>query len=372
MGQENFLQSEPVSIVIPVYNGEQFLARCLNSVISQSYQNLDIIVVNDGSTDDTLTISESFRQRDARIHVISQKNGGLSAARNAGLDQANGKYVYFLDCDDWIEPTLISRAVREMHEKSCELVAFSLAEFYEDEQKSNLWQLEDRVVSLHSEYERLHFVAADYMACGIRFEVWNKLFRMDIIKEHRLRFVDNRIIFAEDICFLSAYLIYTKKISVLSDVLYHYMIRVSSLSNNAYSKKRMELTRFIRLAEVIWKYYRENCGSSYLYRHFEYIYASLMHDQYKRVDILQLPDYLHEIEENAFFRYMTERAYNSRLHFPRFFGFRYGDLLADESFIAAKRGQQPVVHAAGRLIDAKRNVRTWIKRRLETAGKKSG
>lgn len=92
-----------VTIIIPVYNVEKYLEKCLNSVICQTLKDIEIICVNDGSTDNSQQILKEYAQKDERIKIVDKKNGGLSSARNAGLDAATGEYCYFLDSDDWIE-----------------------------------------------------------------------------------------------------------------------------------------------------------------------------------------------------------------------------------------------------------------------------
>lgn len=362
MEQENFSECTCVSIIIPVYNGEKYLARCIESCLGQSYRNLDIILVNDGSTDSTLSICEQYRKADARIRVVSEENKGLSGARNTGLSLVRGEYVYFLDCDDFIESELMEKTVKVMQDDACDLAAFSLETFYESTPEKEPWLLDERKILLDTDYKRFYFVAAEYMTCGIRFEVWNKLFRRSIIEEHHLRFEDNRKIFAEDICFLAYYLAYTRKICIMRDVLYHYMIRPTSLTGSAYTENTLKLTQFVCLAEMIWKFYRDNCKNSRLYRNYEYIYAALMHDQYKRVNILQLPRAVDAASSSRFFNYMTEKAYRSRFYFIRLFGLRLGDLLLDESFAVRNRNRKSIVYLTGCLVNVKRVGRTLLKR----------
>ena len=96
---------ELITIIINVYNGENFIKKCLESVINQTYKNLEILIINDGSTDNTLRICESYE--DERIRIINQENMGLSLARNVGIDEAKGEYLYFIDCDDFVEYDVI-------------------------------------------------------------------------------------------------------------------------------------------------------------------------------------------------------------------------------------------------------------------------
>ena len=93
-----------ISVIVPVYNVESYLARCVDSILAQTYQNLEIILVNDGSRDASGSICDAYAQKDSRITVIHKENGGLSSARNAGIDAASGEYLTFVDSDDWIEP----------------------------------------------------------------------------------------------------------------------------------------------------------------------------------------------------------------------------------------------------------------------------
>ena len=111
-----------VSVIVPVYNVEKTLARCLESICGQSYQNLEIIVVNDGSPDGSLAICEQFRAKDPRVVVISKENEGLSLTRNAGMRVAHGKYLQFVDSDDYIEPTFTARMVEAAEKNYADLV----------------------------------------------------------------------------------------------------------------------------------------------------------------------------------------------------------------------------------------------------------
>ena len=103
------IQSEDlVSIIVPVFNVEKYLSRCINSLVAQDYKQLEIILVNDGSTDSSMTICKEYEKKDNRIKIINQQNQGLSMARNAGLKLAHGKYICFVDSDDWVEKDYVS------------------------------------------------------------------------------------------------------------------------------------------------------------------------------------------------------------------------------------------------------------------------
>ena len=102
------MNKEKITVVVPIYNAEQYLERCLKSIVEQTYENLEIILVNDGSSDKSLEICERFKASDERITIISKENGGVSSARNRGIEVATGKYIIFIDADDYIEKDMFA------------------------------------------------------------------------------------------------------------------------------------------------------------------------------------------------------------------------------------------------------------------------
>lgn len=123
-------KSPKVSIIVPVYNCAKYLKSCVTSILSQTYQNLEIIFIDDGSTDDSLGLLQSYAKSDSRIKVVSQKNQGLSATRNTGLHKSTGDYVTFVDGDDQIEPTMISNMVNALLQEKADIIACSFKELY--------------------------------------------------------------------------------------------------------------------------------------------------------------------------------------------------------------------------------------------------
>lgn len=126
------MANEKVSIIVPVYNVEAYLIQCLDSIITQTYHNLEIILVDDGSPDNCGAICDAYAAKDSRIRVIHQKNGGLSAARNAGLDIATGEYIAFVDSDDWIAGNMVERLLDSAKTSCADLAVCDVAIYYED------------------------------------------------------------------------------------------------------------------------------------------------------------------------------------------------------------------------------------------------
>ena len=115
-------QNPLISVIVPVYNVAAWLPRCVDSVLTQTYQNLEILLIDDGSTDASGEICDAYAEKDPRIRVIHKKNGGLSSARNAGLDVSNGQYIGFVDSDDWIEPEMYEKMLALMECNEAQLV----------------------------------------------------------------------------------------------------------------------------------------------------------------------------------------------------------------------------------------------------------
>ena len=122
------MEREPlVSVIVPVYNASAYLERCINSILQQTYQNIELILVNDGSTDNSLQICRRYARQDSRVLVIDQCNRGVSESRNAGIARAKGIYLQFADSDDWLVPTATERMVEKAEQEQCQLV---IAPFY--------------------------------------------------------------------------------------------------------------------------------------------------------------------------------------------------------------------------------------------------
>ena len=175
-----------ISVIVPVYNVEQYLERCINSIINQTYKNLEIILVDDGSTDSSGSICDTLYTSDNRILVIHQDNGGLSCARNTGIDHNRGKYVTFVDSDDWIDIRMIEKLYSRIIKDNSQIAFCNLA--YVDQQGNEYYDEPDKTDHILDEYQFWHdyylkknngcyivscakLIRRDVFANGIRFRV---------------------------------------------------------------------------------------------------------------------------------------------------------------------------------------------------------
>ena len=194
-----------VSIIVPIYNAEQYLRRCVDSILNQEYTDYELLLVNDGSTDASGDICEEYGDRDPRVIVIQKENTGVSDSRNRALDRARGKYLQFLDSDDWITPDATRLFVRAAEEYGCDMV---ISDFYRvvGERLSPKGDIEEEGVLTREEF------AAHMMENPADFYygvLWNKLYRRDIVEEHKLR-MDTDISWCEDFMFNLEYIRYAK------------------------------------------------------------------------------------------------------------------------------------------------------------------
>ena len=214
-----------VSIIVPVYNAEKTLERCVRSLMAQTYGNIEILLVNDGSRDQSPAICQRFAQEDGRIRVIDKPNGGVSSARNTGLDAARGDYVMFCDSDDWVEPDWCESMVSLCGPGDMVICEIARADL-ETEHDAETEDAERR--------ELLHY---PLLACS----PVNKIYARDVIQREMLRFRGN-LSLGEDFCFVLAYLCQIDgKLRFLYRPLYHYDVSTEgSLSKKAPSLEQCD------------------------------------------------------------------------------------------------------------------------------------
>lgn len=206
--------NEKVSIIVPVYNGEKYITRCIESILEQTYLNIEIIIVNDGSADNTEKIIKDLAQKDQRIKIYSNENKGVSYSRNFGLNNASGEYICFVDSDDWIEKDMIQDLLETMKKHECEIVRCSYAVNKSNGTMINYTE-EDKLYSTKQEIKELL-----YEIVGGKIPSFSVLLliKKDIILEK----FDESIPFMEDTIFLIGLLKNVKKIYFTSKVFYHY------------------------------------------------------------------------------------------------------------------------------------------------------
>ncbi|WP_214830354.1 glycosyltransferase [Exiguobacterium sp. s56] len=225
-----------ISVIVPVYNVEKYLRKCVESIVNQTYTNLEIILVNDGSSDSSALICDMVAEEDSRIKVIHQKNGGLSAARNAGLNISNGKYVSFIDSDDYLEAVFYEMLFRLMRKYNSDIVQCNFKRVYESDTKdiNALQRSHDAPVFVLNSREALYNLFNEnyvqtVISCNKLYkkELFNNI-RFPIGKLHEDEFTTYKLLYA------------SKKTVVTTEELYCYLQRSGSITQSDFSHKRLD------------------------------------------------------------------------------------------------------------------------------------
>lgn len=215
--------SDKVSIVMPVYNVEKYIERAIKSVLNQSYVDLEFIIVNDRTRDNSMEIAYKYAEIDKRIKIVNkEKNEGLGYARNTGMDLATGRYIYFIDSDDYIEENTIEKCIKKAKENNSDVVIFGYSEDFEENNEvtnRNIFTYEDVVIN-KQQFEK-QFV--ELFNKTIIHSTCNKFYRLDLLKVNNIRF--KKVSMCEDTFFNLELVNKLNNITILSDVLYHYMKR---------------------------------------------------------------------------------------------------------------------------------------------------
>ena len=218
-----------VSVIIPIYNVSQYLEKCISSVIRQTYDRLQIILVNDGSTDHSGLICDRYKKMDKRIHVIHKQNEGLVQARKTGLALAEGEYICYVDGDDWIEPDMIECLMAGMVQTGTELV---ISNHFCD-MGNYVWKVKE--IQRPGVYRTADLVpimlyTGIFYEFGISQFVWAKLFRKDLLWDIQMQ-ADQRISCGEDVAVTYPYILKTHKVCFLDFAGYHYLQRAGSITS---------------------------------------------------------------------------------------------------------------------------------------------
>lgn len=225
--KEELISNITFSIIVPVYNSEPYLEKCLNSILHQSYRDFEVILINDGSLDKSGDICDKYAGKDARVHVFHEKNGGVSFARNKGLSVARGKYISFVDSDDWVTPDYLNVFAEARSCFDYDLVYVEMATVQENGD-STVLSLKNIAAETKNELiDVLTFLLLDYKGFGF---TCNKSFKKDIIKQHCLLF-DRNYSLGEDRLFTLDYCCFMQSVKLLPCQTYYYRMSESSLSH---------------------------------------------------------------------------------------------------------------------------------------------
>lgn len=234
-----------ISVIIPVYNIEQYIGECIESIIGQTYKNMQIILIDDGSTDASGKICDAYKEKDNRIIVIHQKNGGLSVARNTGISVADGELIGFVDGDDVIHPQMYERLWRSMLLNQADIVECCVSNICDtkDIDFSKVSQEDEIVISGEKALKWLLSIGRKERYP--RYAVWSKLYKRELIKDELfpVGFVH------EDYCYDTKVFLKANRYVILKERLYFYRKRLDSITGSGFSNK--DLDKLVQIEESI-------------------------------------------------------------------------------------------------------------------------
>lgn len=246
-----------VSAIIPVYNVEEYLPKCLDSLINQTLKDIEIIVVNDGSPDNSEKIIKEYSKKDKRIIYIKKENGGQGSARNLGLKKARGEYISFIDSDDWIDADMFESMYNKAKENDFDIVTCG----YKNVSNESVEEIpiKDIILSkLKSDPISKFFTTV---------MVWDKIYKKDFLINSEIEFIENKVWY-EDLCYSVNLISLTDKIDFVNKPFYNYLIREQSTMRNTKILKNLDL---ITIFEDISDFYRKNNIYDKYYEELEFI-----------------------------------------------------------------------------------------------------
>lgn len=294
IAKNDSLKGKVISVIVAIYNIENYLAKCIESIIAQKYENLEIILVNDGSTDGCQKICEDYAKKDKRIKVVNKPNGGLSSARNEGLKNATGDYIAFVDGDDYLEPEMYYKLLTKAQNSNADLCFCRFFKVFENsDEKISINELKLKELSASNFCNAIisigqHRSGSEIKTTNVMGNVWRVLFRKEIIKG--LKYRENFC--PEDIEFLLQ-IINKKdvKFSIVDEPLYNYLQRSNSILHKQSMKKSLTL---IDSYDEILSILDGKCDINLLKAYKYYLYSCRINEMIKSDNF----DGLYEIEKN--------------------------------------------------------------------------
>ena len=250
-----------VSVVLPIYNVEKFLDRCITSVVNQTYDNLEIILVDDGSPDNCPEMCDEWAERDSRIKVIHKENAGLGMARNSGIEAATGEYICFFDSDDYVDEQIIEKCINNAAQNNSDVVLFGHTNADADGRIEPVPVLANKLVYNGNSLINELLPALLTLSIVVGISAWGKMYRLNLLKEQSIYFKSEREIISEDAYFVLELLGKISCASILPENLYYYYKNENSLTsvyradrqvkNDIYLQKSLEYCEKNGYPEVV-------------------------------------------------------------------------------------------------------------------------
>lgn len=266
------MKYEKISVIIPVYNSAQYLMRAVDSIKAQKYPNLEIILIDDGSTDGSDTLCDRLSKCDNQIKAIHSKNEGPAVARNKGLNVANGKYIYFMDSDDYLTSKLFLTVTPLLEQY--DMIVFNYQKIDENGRSLSYSHFQEGVYTLNNTNDKLQFILQNVLKYRIGWELWNRIYKRDIIEKNHIRFANEN--YAEDLFFFLCYIGCINNIICIKQNFYNYLIHPNSLMALSKIKPADNLNKVNNLSYELKKFYKTLDQDNYIECYYPLIHYNFL------------------------------------------------------------------------------------------------
>jgi glycosyltransferase involved in cell wall biosynthesis len=304
-----------VSIIVPAYNVEKYIRECLESLVEQTYRNVEIIVVDDGSRDGTWAIISEFMKNDSRIRGFRQDNKGVSAARNFALKKACGYYIQFVDADDYLARDAVEKLVRAIEIHYADWVNFQYYRVDENGKPLDDYNFTNGVINLSDDESKLVFIRDILIEYLVGYEIWDKLYSAEIIKKANLKF-DENCHMGEDLEFNICYSLFAKSVVCLEDRLYYYRVRSDSAMRSIIDLPANLDERMV-LIEGAQKSYEKCTSKSYVHKFYQIFYKLFLYVS-KGYSALEVAEAVKDLERRDFLISHLSEALSHKSEFESF------------------------------------------------------
>lgn len=255
------MQNKLVTVIVPIYNVDKFIKRCVTSIIQQDYRNIEIILIDDGSTDNCPDIIDNLAKEDERIIAIHKKNGGVSSARNVGLKHANGEYVIFIDGDDWVEKDYVSYFLNMVLQYNCEIGMNK--NNYSSENRKSCKSCDCNTIIKSEKVIEWIYLGDIFVA------VWNKIYKMDFLRKNNISF-NNEIWYGEGMLFNIECLQFVDKVAIGEKCVYHQVSNPNSAMRNFNLKSNLCGIKSLDIQKSLWKKSNESIENAWRYHKYNF------------------------------------------------------------------------------------------------------
>lgn len=311
-----------VSIIVPVYKVESYLHDCVDSIVGQSYRDIQLVLVDDGSPDNCGSICDEYARKDSRILALHKKNGGVSSARNYGLKYAAGKYLTFCDSDDMYAPDWIENLVKAMEEYEADLVLGNYYRIFDSGALRIPCCHETGITEMVQLDDKARYCIEKVLSEKHAWEIWDRLFRTDIVKKNNIRFCETCGNFAEDLGFTLAYSLCANRVVSIEAAGYLYRIREGSMMQSSINQAKLDAVNevFLHVEPICRRVFSPDIAEAIL----PVFHFLIMYEQYmvalREGNYQEAADAMQKIRRQTEWKFWVRKTLGSKKELTRWFG----------------------------------------------------